>query len=114
VHRVAVAIALDLHDLARLDAHLHLHRSAGTTGVHRLLLQAGLDLDARGDRVRVGLEHREDAVAEQLHDTAAVLLEGPGQGRRQLRDESAGRLVAEPLEDAGAPYEVSEYDSGHG
>jgi hypothetical protein len=58
-------------------------------------------------------EGDEEAVAEQLDDAAVVLFEAAGQCRGELRHEAAGRLVAEPLEDAGAPDKVSKYDGGH-
>lgn len=113
VHRVAVAVAADLHHVARVDADLHLHRCAARPRVHRLLAQAALDRDARLDRIAFGRKDDEQAVPEQLHHVPAVPLEGLADGGRELHDEAAGGLVAEPLEQAGAAHQVREYDCGH-
>ena len=113
VDGVAVAVAVDLDHLAGLDAHLHLHRVAGAARMDRLFLQPLLDGDAGLERLGLPREHDEQAVAQQLDHPAVVLLEDLGQRRRQLRDEAAGGLVPEPLEDAGAPNQVSKDDGGH-
>src|SRR5205085_2020090 len=93
---------------------LHLDGLAVAAGIDGHFLQPRLDRDAGVYGVGFGLEDGEDAVTQQLDDAAAVLLEGLGQGRGELRDEPAGGLVAEPLENAGAPDEVSKDDRGHG
>ena len=113
IDRVAVAIAVDFHHLARLDAHLHLHRIAGAPSVDRIGAEPFLDRQAGGERVTFGGKHHEQPITQQLDDTPVMLLERLGKRGRQLRDETAGGFIAEPLEDAGAADQISKNNGGH-
>ena len=72
-----------------------------------------LDGNARRESVAFFREHDEQAVSEQLDHAAVVLLECLGKRTCQLRHETAGRLVAQPLENACAANQVSEYYGCH-
>jgi len=81
--------------------------------MNRLFLQPHLDRQARFDGLILQREHDKEPVAQQLDHPAVVLFERLGQRRGQLGDKAPGGLIPEPLEDAGAPNQISKDNGGH-